>query len=371
MFCLVFLLVLPLFSGALGISPAIKYVNFEPGLELEYSFTVFADPGSKIELFAEGEFKELVNFDKKELEEGGGSFTVKIKLPQQIERPGKHRIMVGARQVFANQGGIGTGIVIFAPIQIFVPYPGKYAEISLNYNNVNVGEPVNFKLSVSSMGKEDIFASASIEIYSNQDKIAVLPLGSKSVKSQTTEVFETSFDTNETKPGEYSAIAIVDYQAATAKAENKFKIGFLYVNITNYTSKIIKESIKPFRIDIESLWNTRIENVFAEIYIVRDNKNITDFLTPSISMNGFEQKTLSGYIDTEKLEADEYELLIKVRYVGEYTLHNGKLSVQRKIDKTLVFIVIIACSVFLALIIMIYIFYRKLNKMIKHGKKRR
>ena len=180
-FIIVIFLFLPVASALLGISPAKQYVDFKPGMELEYNFNVYGDSEQKIEIYSAGEFSDLVEFDKKELV-GGGGFNVKIKLPESIEKPGKHILLIGAREKTDGEEGVATSVAVQAPIVIFVPYPGKYAEIIFTTNNANAGEPVKFEVTVSSMGEESITAATSIEIYSDENLVEILDLGIKPIE---------------------------------------------------------------------------------------------------------------------------------------------------------------------------------------------
>lgn len=350
-------LVLSFVSG-LGIDSGVKYVDFKPGIELNYNFQVFADSNQKIELYSRGEFSDLVKFDKKILD-GGGSFNVKIRLPENIEIPGKHTILIGARESSENndEGNIGTSVAVQVPIIIQVPYPGKYAEVLFNIGNVNFGDNIKFDVEVASMGKEPISAGTSVEIYSNDKKIDDFDLGSKIIENQKKDVFIKIVNSSKYSPGNYKAIAIIDYQNGIAKADSIFRIGKLFVNISNFTQKVIKKGIRPFEISIESLWNDPIENIYGEVYFLKNNQNITNFITPSISLAGWEKKNLLGYVDSEKFEIGEYDSIIKIFYKNNQTIINGKLKVIRESDTYLYAIILLVILVIIFAVA--YLFYKR------------
>ncbi|MDP3027592.1 MAG: hypothetical protein Q8N63_07850 [Nanoarchaeota archaeon] len=343
---------------SLGISPGIESVDFKPGLELEYSFSVYAEPEQIIEIYSEGEFSDLVRFDKTELK-GGGGFNVKLKLPQEIEIPGKHVLLIGARdKVDPEVGMIGTSVIVRAPIIIHVPYPGKYAEISFSTQNANVGDSVKFEVTVASMGKEPIFAITNIDIYSEKKKIETLDLGAKIIENQKSDKFIKILNTSNYNPGDYNATAIVDYQVAIARTSSVLRIGQLFVNMTNYTNEIIKGGIKPFEIHVESLWNDPIEDVYGEVSVLKNNLSITNFLTPSVSLLGWEKKTLNGYVDTNVLEMGEYDLDINISYGGKKTLNKGKLTIERE-QNYLIYYIIGGVLIVLIILIVLYFKFRK------------
>ncbi len=355
---------LNLVSAALGISPAKHYVDFKPGLELEYSFNVYADSGQRIEVYSAGEFADLVKFDKKELD-GGGSFSVKVKLPDSIEKPGKHTLLIGAREKVDEEEGIGTSIVIQAPIFISVPYPGKYAEASFSCNNANAGESVKFILDISSLGKEPITAVAGIEISSGTNKIETLNLGAKYIANQEKHSFKKTMNTTNYKPGDYNSNAIVEYGGdKRIDIGCEFRLGSLFVNISNYTLEIFKPGIKPFEINIESLWNNNLDNVYGIVYISGNGKNLTEFSTPGISLGAWEKKTLKGYIDTDAIEKGEYDVKVRLNYAGTYSLAQGKLKIKEKINVLIYLVIGMIVLIIVSVIVLIikYKFFRRQGK---------
>src|SRR3989344_294429 len=119
-------------SASLGISPAKQEINFVPGESYEFSFIVSSDdPNRKIELYLAGDIPQYATLSKTSIV-GAESFKVIINLPEGGITPGKHSIIVRGREQSPENQFIGTRIDIGAPINIFVPYPGQYAELSLN-----------------------------------------------------------------------------------------------------------------------------------------------------------------------------------------------------------------------------------------------
>ena len=54
--------------SSLGITPAIRSYNFEPGMEITIGYNILSTPDDQVEIFAEeGELSKYVSFDKKNL----------------------------------------------------------------------------------------------------------------------------------------------------------------------------------------------------------------------------------------------------------------------------------------------------------------
>src|SRR4030042_2504269 len=106
--------------SALRITPAINELNFVPGLEAEITYIVDNVLNRTLEIFTDGDLAEYVKFDKNRLSESG-AFTATIKLPDEIEIPGKKRTYIGIKEIVPDaelKGGVATAVTIKAVIVV-------------------------------------------------------------------------------------------------------------------------------------------------------------------------------------------------------------------------------------------------------------
>jgi len=245
-----------------------------------------------------------------------------ISLPQFIEKPGKHRILIGVKEKISDKeeevstAMIRTSVTIQAVIDIYVPYPGKYLEISLSSHNVNIGEPVNFKLEILSQGKEDVTVTPKIDIISDNKTIETLYFFEREIKSQEGINLKKMLDTTEYNPGVYSALAIVDY-GKLAKSESIFNLGELIINLVNYTKQITIGGINSFDIEVESGWNNKIDGAYAEVFISNSLGDLLSFKTSPTSLEPWEKKTITGFFDTSNFTKGFYDANITFIYYGK------------------------------------------------------
>ncbi|MBU2562331.1 MAG: hypothetical protein KKF68_01595, partial [Nanoarchaeota archaeon] len=172
--------------SALRVTPAKIETNFYPGLETSIDYEV-SKTDKNLELYVAGDLAEYVQFDKKFLPVGGGVFTVTLKLPEFIEKPGAHTIYIGVKEVFDEElagSQIGTSVTIETIITIYVPYPGKYLEIVLRSQDVNIGEPVDIELDIISKGEDNVNVTPVIDILSENKTIETLSFKNREIKSQ-------------------------------------------------------------------------------------------------------------------------------------------------------------------------------------------
>ncbi len=312
-------------SSALGITPGKIEFNFRSDLEQTIGYSVFgADSETEFELYIEGDLAEYAKLDKETLI-GGGGFSVILKLPGYIEKPGKHRILVGAREKIDKETigtAIGTSIDIRGVIDIHVPYPGKYLELALSSHNVNIGEPVEFELFIASKGIEGVNITPKIEIASEEKIIETLYFTNRFLESQEEIKLKKTLDTTNYNAGNYNATVIVDY-GRIAKAESKFRIGDLVINIVNYTRQITIGGLQKFNIEIESGWNDEIDGAYAEVFILNATTDLLSFKTSSTSLTPWEKKNITGFFDTTDFTKGFYDANITIKYYGKEI---GKIS---------------------------------------------
>jgi len=349
-------------SAGLGITPGKREYEFVPNMEQEISYKVNADePDEKIEVYVTGELAKYASLDKKELI-GGGSFKMKLKLPGSLERAGKNQLFVGAREKIDEEiSAIGTAVAVEAVINIYVPYSGRYAELTLSSNNANIEEDINFKLNIINRGKEELSIIPRIEIYEKEEKKETLYFQQRNLISGESIELKKILVTKDYKAGEYKALAIIE-QGDAFKAETKFKIGDLFVGVSNYTNKIFIGGLQKFEVEIENGWNNKIENVYAVVSIGK----LVSFKTTPESLNNFGKSITSGYINTGNITKGIYSGDITLFYADRSSSENISIEFINK-SRVGIYIAIILIVAFIVLVIGVWL----IVSVKKHDKKRK
>ena len=358
-------------SSAVGIIPGKIEFDFQPGFEETITYSIFGvDDVTEFEIYIEGDLSEYIEIDKETIK-GSGSFNAILKLPDHIEKPGKHRILIGAREKFDDETlttAIGTSVDIRGVIDIHVPYPGKYLEISLNSHDVNVGEPVRFELTILNKGTNKVNLSSKIEVASEEKTIETLYFKDRILKNQEDIKLQKILNTTTYNPGSYIATAIVDYGKMVV-AESKFRIGDLIINIISHTKQISIGGLQSFNIEIESGWNDNIDGAYAEVFILNNSNNLASFKTSSTSLTPWEKKNITGFFDTTNFIKGVYDANITINYYGkDIGKISSKLVQIEFIEKSnlLSMWLIILGIIFLILSVILLI----KKYFLKHGKKK-
>ncbi len=313
---------------SVSISPSSIIIQFEPKYKNTYTFTV--GDANYIEIYKKGDLTEYVTINQT-LFRGVGEFTVTIALPDKIEKPGKNRIIIGAMEVPAGGGTVTAVTAIQTPIDVYVPYPGKYIEAGFDAPNVNINEVANFNVFVNNLGTDDLETVHTIvEVFDSANaKIGILQSEKVRIATKASLSFVLPFNTTGFKPGPYKAKATLFYDGDKKNFDKSFKIGDLYIAIKSFPDSIFNGTINKFEIEIESGWNNKIENIYATIDIKRrDGISVIEGLkTPSIDMNPWENKKIAVYIDTKGLYAGEYIITVTLHYKDKTTISEQKLMI--------------------------------------------
>ncbi|MCU0642230.1 MAG: hypothetical protein MUF61_01460 [archaeon] len=320
-------------SASLGISPAITRYNFVPNERISIEYTVYSDnPEKMIDMYAQGDLAQYVTFNKQNLV-GGGTFKIAVNLPANIDTVGKNTIYIAAREQPSGLGTIGTAIIIRAVIYLYVPYPGKYIEGELSVRDANVNEQMPVELKVYNRGKEEITILPVVNILnSNMQKVTAVNFPEVQLASGQEQDFGKRLDTTGMMPDNYIADAVITYGDKdyweTYEINRTFRIGSLFVNVTNFTKQLYRDGLQKFGVDVKSGWNSDVKEVYAEVRLTNETGGMT-FRTPSADLKAWESKRLEQYIDTNALSGD-YRTEIAAVYLGKSTTVEGTLKVRDK-----------------------------------------
>ncbi|MDP1695113.1 MAG: hypothetical protein Q8L34_06250 [Candidatus Woesearchaeota archaeon] len=353
---LIFLLLTLSFVSAIGISPSKIELAFEPNAHEEIIINLINSAGRPLNATLQlgGDLAQYMKS-----EEGffvippyqSKAYTITIDFPAVIRKPGEHIVSVNAVQAPINTGkeaqGIGAVISVEGKIVIRVPYTGKYAETTLELQDINEGEQSKATFSTINYGLEDIQrAVGTLQIYDATGALLdSLSTPQVYIPAQTTETALIVLDSSKYGAGIFPIIAFTEYDGdTTEQITEELRIGTLFVNVTDYTKKVYTKSLVPFQIQVHNRWNNQIEHLSAEIRFFKQGTQIGDVLiTPSIALPAWEQLPLSALWDTRLVETGLYDAQITLHYYDKTTLVTVPVLVESKfnLSTTLILTIII------------------------------
>lgn len=348
-------------ASALGITPAITEVDFEPNAVHTLIIDVInAKEGRKVSVYAEGEFAQYATIDKTDFY-NGARINVIIKLPAEMKNPGPNNFYIVAAEEPPQNVFISSAVAVKARITVNVPYPGKYIDANLNVPSGNVDDKIPVELKVINHGTETISVNPIIEIYdrsgNSREKMEFNPI---TLKTNEFDYFRRYLDTKGFKQGDYVAAAVIDYSGERKTINQTFKLGNLKIDILNFTKILEGGRINKFNIMVKNNWNNEVKGVYADVSLSKGNYT-NSFRTPSADMKAWEEKELTGFVDAKEMTAGEYKMDINLNYAGQMTYYSGIVTVTepKLFDK---FIISGVIAIVVALLLGAGYFFLKKNK---------
>jgi len=340
---------------AIGIIPAKIEVNFIAGEKHEFNFQpIISNDADLIDITVEGDLVEYVTVNKN-IVAPGESVIVTLQFPDKIDKPGNYRIYIAAAERIASSGVIGARAQVRGVISVFVPYEGKYIEPLLNIPNANVDEKINVMLNLKNKGTLNALVTSQVKFFDSLgNEMITFSFGVEEVKSFGEKTLSYELDTKGWRPARYYAETDIAYDGPKIDANATFNIGSLFVNVTNYTKEMVKESIQKYYINIKNGWNGNLGEVFADVN-VSNNMGGLIFRTPSVSLRAWSEVILEGFLDTSNLELGSHDVEIVLYYQGEKTIVQGKLDVVKKSS----YLIWIVLGIVLIMLVVGFILWRK------------
>ncbi len=360
LFLILFLLIIRQ-AGAIRISPSRFVVAFEPNAQITKSACITPGEPGIIDIIVEGNLVNHVILEKTQLvfnDSIAQCVSYTLSLPE-ILPPGQNEAIIYAREADpsgAEGSGVGTKASVGQQLWVNVPYPGKYLTATLSANDIEAEKPVDFTITLTSLGSEVISrVSANIELI-NQNNISLGSLPTTEITNLgpgSTEALTVTWSPSARDVGMYSAIATIYYDGNTAGAETYFKIGELLINLINITSPPIEEGeIEKIDILVESVWIENIPDVYAKIKAAGKTAK-----SESITIRTWSEEIISVYFSAEGLDAGEYPATAVVYYSDKTAEKEFTITVFE--DKTFFYFMVGGSIVLMILIFLIIIFFIK------------
>ncbi len=322
--------------NSLGVSPADESIYFKPNTSVELEFNIINSESNTFEanLGAYGEIKDFMFFEKPTVQVSSDAYRIPfkliIKLPSEME-PG---IRTGGIKItpFFETGGEGNIIAYISPqipIKIKVPYPSKYADITMVTLKVDEGTPLPLYVKFDNLGSEDIFkAGAIVEIYDLEGKFII------NVATPEISISKSTLGTTRAEPGPilkrglYHAVIKAYYDEFNETLETNFTIGDPLVRIKELlTKELFPNTINRVVFKVYSEWNTELSVVgFLKI---NDNQNEI----PSFNLGKGEEKEATGFLDTTGLLPGDYILNITLTYADQLKTEIFPVTISERVAK--------------------------------------
>ena len=333
---------------ALGVSPAVTDVQYKPGEKETRYIKIWNSEKKafKAYIYVEGEMNDsiilhdsVVTFSP---EEEYKKIEFDLVMPDKIEKPGTHttKIIVMELPSEASGGGsvINSLLSVAHRLNIEVPYPGKYAEASLDISPMNSNETGKFKVEVTNLGKEPLEnVYVEIEILSpTNERIDLLKTSEKSISPGQWERFIVNWVAN-VNSGYYHAVATVTYDKdKKIRLEKNFGVGDMLIDIVDVTTSSYEYGgVVKFDILVENKWNNLIKDVYPEVFIENSNGELVDSVKgASVDVRALSRQTLNAYWEMLGVQPGSYGGRVVINYADKKTEKKIMMEISQTMIKT-------------------------------------
>ena len=354
-------------ASAIGISPSNRAFSFEPGKEVQITFTAVNNMDSiqVFEIYAKGDLADYVRFEQTRLVMRAlenKPFVMHLTMPNSLE-PGVHNTYIGVVQATSQgTGQLNAKSGVESIISVDVPTPGKYLTAELSAEPQNVGEPVKFKLNVRNKGTDKIASVRGVvNIIDGINKIGVADTNVLSLESGARAILIAEWTAM--RAGQLMAVADVFYDGLSTTAVTKFDVGAMMLNIKDIKfGEILAGSVGKISVTVENKWNRQMEeSVYSELIVSKGALDLGHVIGKPFKVPARSTYKEDIYWDTAGIEPGVYNGKVIVHYMdrtAEQTFKIG-LTGALKFNNTIYTGII---ALLISMVVLVFVLLRQKKK---------
>jgi hypothetical protein len=327
------------FVFALGITPGRTTASYVPGAQETHEFTVVNTEKKDIDvvIYAGGDLKDNIAFSevsfKMKAKDGDKRITYTVTMPSTLA-PGLHNTDLVALQVPDKKNGkgafIGASVAVVSQLQVFVPYPGKYAEAELNVINPETGK-ASFIIPIISRGEQNLArVRAVIDIYGPTNE-KITTLNSEMISIDSGQRGELAVDwKTDSLPGSYIAKATILYDEQTLQLVKEFSLGSPLLDLQQVqVNDFSLGQIAKFEMLVENKWSQPITGAFAQMIIYnKEGSQIADFKSQTYDIQALTKQTMVAFWDTAGIKKGDYTSSVFLKFGQQSSQKDLQLKVS-------------------------------------------
>ena len=329
--CCILVLCLSHSVVALGVTPAKNLLEYKEGSSLSGSFKIINDDAKNRELVigTRGEFAQNIKLDVRRVSLNSGDtekiVSYKITVPENL-KPGRHvgEIVISeeAKGPTDDNAVVGAVLSVVTQVEVFVPFPGKYAEASM-FTKVADDGSVHVTIPVINLGEFNLArVYANIDMYSDLgERIHSFNTDSIDIPADKKRDLAATWQAD-VPVGSYKAIATVIYDGESTTVENTFQIGTVTLSLEQITvNNFALGDIAKMDLLVENKWSEDFDDVYTQVKIFSDSGNVlADFNSPTETVASLSKKVLSSYWDTAGVQEGTYDTTVIIHYAKSKTV---------------------------------------------------
>ncbi len=320
----------------LGIRPAKTDIesDYEKNFEGEFWVVNNDFEESTVTVKIEGEMAKYVKiskeFERIDFRDDDDAKPIRftVNLPENVPAGvSTANIIVEENRGSASGEGVSSRIVLKHRIVIQGPYPDKYVKAKVNFHERDTY--IDFVSEIDNVGKKEI-GKVYTKFYVNDKKqeVQTLTTPEKSIGIKETVLLETKIDKEIFGSGEYEVSAITFYDDQQIEVIKKMVVGKPQIDVTYFDAYFQADTINQYTLELMNLWNKRIENVFVDIVLKKDDQKLETFRTRAVDIEAFLRETIEDYFDARGHDVGTYELELQVNFWNNYNMDKKIFEVE-------------------------------------------
>ena len=326
--------------SAIGVTPGKTSFDYTGGESRTVEVTVVNSDKKDINIavLVQGELAPHISVSqvsfKMAASETEKKITYVLKMPQGM-KPGPHLgeivIVQLPEQLPSGDAFVGASVAVITQVQVFVPYPGKYAEADMSVAGFDSPGKVTFVIPIHNRGDLDIVrARAIIDIYG--------PLNEKITSVSTNEISIMSEERKEVvgewmadvPPGRYRAVATVIYDEKTAQVEKQFNVGNKILSLEQVeVNDFNLGQIAKFEKRVNNEWSESIVGAYAQMFVYNEEGEImADFKSATYDIAPLSKVLMVAFWDTDGVRTGTYDASVFLKYGEQSSQQDLKLEVS-------------------------------------------
>ncbi|MCF7871941.1 hypothetical protein K9L97_02810 [Candidatus Woesearchaeota archaeon] len=308
---------------ALSIAPATKEIII--GKEsVEYTIRIFnkENINKNYVVEATGELKNIIKIQPQEFELKTDQEYQDIIItitPEEKIMGGEYTNRIIIKEKDTTTTTLGANIGIASKLTIINPAKGPNIKTRLIAPNFEKNKANHFAIEATNTGSSEAKECEAIITIKNplQDTINILTHTPKNIMSGITETYHLAW-TPKINNGNYIIEATINCEnAQQTKDQRTINVGEPKITVEDIQYDEFKlGNINKFKLILENQWNKKIENVYAEILLLKDSKTLQEQKTITQNFEAQQKKILEFYLETENYIEGSYELLINIHYAN-------------------------------------------------------
>ncbi|MBN2459310.1 hypothetical protein JXB28_03410 [Candidatus Woesearchaeota archaeon] len=305
---------------SLGVSPAGKTVTFTPNTDFEIDFYIINSERNNMQISVGGvgELSDMMFFDQQiiTLTESDDKvpFRLILKLPAGME-PGIRTSNIKLTPILPENEDdmLSAYLAPQIPIKVRVPYPSKYADISIVVQSVDEGTPVPIYIEFDNLGSERITsAGAELRLYDPEGEL-ISEMAAPEISIEKDSLGKTKAEPAPIlRRGIYRVVADAYYDGVDKVIDMNISLGDPLLTARELLTKQLEiQPVSKVGLKAYNDWNAELSVTgFLEI---EDKK--TEMPVFKFEKNA--EQEISSFLETSGLEPGEYNLTVTWVYANQ------------------------------------------------------